>query len=69
MINKIIEFFKTHNYENQIENNMEISIILKALPSSIKTNMAKFMYQDAIFIHRFLQDRDDNFYSHYLEEL
>ena len=27
------------------------------------------MYADAIFIHRFLQDRDDNFYAKYLEEL
>jgi len=27
------------------------------------------MYSDAIFIHKFLQDRDDNFYAKYLEEL
>jgi signal-transduction protein with cAMP-binding, CBS, and nucleotidyltransferase domain len=48
---------------------MEISLILKALPSTLKTHMAKFMYQNAIFVHKFLQDRDDEFYSHYLEEL
>jgi hypothetical protein len=46
-----------------------MSYLLKILPSTIKTQLAKFMYADAIFIHRFLQDRDDNFYAKYLEEL
>lgn len=69
LLEKLLEFFRNHNTDNQLENNKEMSLILKALPSSLKTHMAKFMYQDAIMIHRFLQDRDDAFYSHFLEEL
>ena len=46
-----------------------MSIILKALPSSLKTHLAKFMYQDAILVHKFFQRRDDNFYSKHLEDL
>ena len=52
-----------------IEANEEISYLLKVLPSSLKTKLAKFMYYDVINIHKFLQDRDDDFYSKYLEEL
>lgn len=69
LMEKLLEFFQNHNTDTHLENNKEMSLILKALPSSLKTHMAKFMYQDAILIHRFLQDRDDAFYSHYLEEL
>ena len=46
-----------------------MSYLLKILPSTLKTQLAKFLYEDAIRVHRFLQDRDDNFYSKYLEEL
>ena len=46
-----------------------MSYLLKILPSTLKTQLAKFLYQDAIMMNRFLQDRDDNFYSKYLEEL
>lgn len=46
-----------------------MSYLLKILPITLKTQLAKFLYEDAIKIHRFLQDRDDNFYSKYLEEL
>jgi len=46
-----------------------MSYMLKILPSTLKTQLAKFLYQDAILVNRFLQDRDDNFYSKYLEEL
>ena len=46
-----------------------MSYLLKILPSTLKTQLAKFLYQDAILVNRFLQDRDDNFYSKYLEEL
>ena len=46
-----------------------MSYLLKILPINLKTQLAKFLYEDAIKIHRFLQGRDDNFYSRYLEEL
>ena len=53
----------------KIEENDEMSYLLKVLPIHLKTDLAKFLFKDAIKIHRFLQDRDDNFYSKYLEEL
>ena len=46
-----------------------MSIILKALPSALKTNLAKFKYKEAINMHPFLQDRDEDFYADYLDEL
>lgn len=46
-----------------------MSYLLKVLPTTVKTKLAKFLYADAIFINRFLQDRDDDFYAKYLEEL
>ena len=46
-----------------------MSYLLKILPITLKTQLAKFLYQDAIQLHRFLQFREDNFYSKYLEEL
>ena len=46
-----------------------MSYLLKILPSSLKTQLAKFVYQDAILVNKFLQDRDENFYCKYLEEL
>lgn len=46
-----------------------MSYLLKVLPNTLKVQLAKFLYADAIYIHRFLQDRDDNFYAKYLEEL
>lgn len=46
-----------------------MSYLLKVLPSTLKVQLAKFLYSDAIFMHRFLQDRDDDFYAKYLEEL
>ena len=52
-----------------METNQEMSYLLKILPSTLKTQLAIFLYQDAIFVNRFLQDRDDKFYSKYLEEL
>ena len=46
-----------------------MAYLLKILPDSLKTQLAKFMYKDAIYMHKFLQDRDENFYAKYLEEL
>ena len=46
-----------------------MSYLLQLLPSTLKTQLAKFLYMEAILTNRFLQNRDDNFYSKYLEEL
>lgn len=35
----------------------------------MKTKLAKFLFKHAIDLNSFLQNRDDNFYSKYLEEL
>ena len=61
--------FQNYNAETAQETNQEMSYLLKILPSTLKTQLAKFLYQDAILANRFLQDRDDNFYNKYLEEL
>ena len=47
-----------------------MAYLLKILPNTLKTELAQDMYRDAILIHgKFLQDRDENFYAKYLEEL
>ena len=46
-----------------------MSYLLKILPPTLKVQLAVFLYNDAIQIQRFLQNRDDNFYEMYLEEL
>lgn len=69
MVEKLTDFFSNYNPEIELETNQEMSTLLKILPSTLKTQLAKFLYQDAILVNRFLQDRDDNFYCKYLEEL
>ena len=49
--------------------NEEMSQLLKILPPTLKTNLAKYLYRDAITMTRLLQDREDNFYSKYLDQL
>ena len=51
LMKELKQFFETFHSESQGESNREMSIILKALPSSLKTHMAKFIYQDALFLH------------------
>ena len=46
-----------------------MSFLLKILPVELKTDLSKFFYSKAISCHRFLQNRDDQFYAKYLEEL
>lgn len=69
LVDKLTSYFNNYNAELELETNQEMSYLLKILPSTLKTQLAKFLYQDAILVNRFLQDRDDNFYSKYLEEL
>lgn len=53
-MHELMTFFNTYSSDNNDNSSKEMSLILKALPSSLKTHMAKFMYQDAISIHKFL---------------
>ena len=69
LVEKLTSYFTNYNSDIEYETNQEMSYLLKILPSTLKTQLAKFLYQEAIFVNRFLQDRDDNFYSKYLEEL
>ena len=69
LVDKLTNYFANYNADLELETNQEMSYLLKILPSTLKTQLAKFLYQDAITVNRFLQDRDDNFYSKYLEEL
>ena len=69
LVEKLTDYFSSNNLEMDLETNAEMSYLLKILPSTLKTQLAKFLYQDAILVNRFLQDRDDNFYGKFLEEL
>jgi hypothetical protein len=42
---------------------------LKVLPPFLKTNLALFLYQDAIREIPFLQNRDQMFYLNFLDRL
>ena len=64
---KLNSHMAEYQKELDIETNEEISYLLKVLPSSLKTKLAKFMYFDVINVFRFLQNRDDDFYSKYLD--
>jgi hypothetical protein len=66
---KLNSHFTEYQKELDIETNEEISYLLKVLPGSLKTKLAKFMYFDVINVFRFLQNRDDDFYSKYLDQL
>jgi len=65
---RITKFFEQQNADKDLMNK-EMSYLLKILPPTHKTNLAKFLYKDAISMTRILQDRDDNFYSKYLDQL
>ena len=70
LVEKLTNYFTNgHKSELEMETNQEISYLLQLLPSTLKTQLAKFLYMEAIETNRFLQNRDDNFYSKYLEEL
>ena len=68
-MDKLRDYYINLDADLAVERDAEMSYLLKILPNNLKTQLAKFLYEDAINIHRFLQDRDDNFYSRYLEEL
>ena len=69
MVEKLTNYFTKHDQELEVETNQEMSYLLKILPSTLKTKLAKFMYYDVINVFKFLQDREDDFYSKFLEEL
>jgi hypothetical protein len=55
--------------DEELDNNKEVAYLLKILPSTLKTPLIKFMYQDIIDMNPFFQNREDNFYERYLEEV
>lgn len=69
MVDKLSDYFNNHNTELEIQTTEEMDYLLKILPTTLKTQLAKFLYQDAILTNKLLQFRDDHFYSKYLEEL
>jgi len=46
-----------------------MAMLLKILPATLKTKLSKFLFNDAILINPFFQNRDDDFYGKFLEEL
>lgn len=52
-----------------METNQEMSYLLRILPSTLKNQLAKFLYNEAIHLHRLLQNRDETFYGRFLEDL
>jgi CRP-like cAMP-binding protein len=68
-VDKLSEYFSNYNSELELETNQEMSYMLKVLPSTLKSELAQVLYKDALFVNNFLKNRDDNFYSKYLEEL
>ena len=54
LVDKLTNYFANYNADLEIETNQEMSYLLKILPSTLKTQLAKFLYQDAITVNRFL---------------
>ena len=69
LVEKLTNYVTGHDQDLEVETNQEMSYLLKILPSTLKTKLAKFMYYDVINVFKFLQDREDDFYSKFLEEL
>ena len=69
LVDQLRDHFENYNAGEDLETHEEMSYLLKILPSTLKTRLAKFLFQQAIYVNKFLQDRGDGFYSKYLEEL
>jgi len=69
LLAKISYYFSHGESILSISQDYEISKILKVLPPFLKTNLALFLYQDAIREIPFLQNRDQMFYLNYLDRL
>jgi predicted PurR-regulated permease PerM len=54
LVEKLTSYFTNYNSDIEYETNQEMSYLLKILPATLKTQLAKFLYQDAIFVNRFL---------------
>ena len=54
LVEQLTAYFNSNNLELEVETNQEMSYLLKILPSTLKTQLAKFLYNDVIFVHRFL---------------
>jgi len=69
LVDQLTGYFSNYNVDNDFEANQEMAVLLKILPSSLKTKLSKFLFQDAILINTFFQNRDEDFYGKFLEEL
>jgi len=54
LVDKLSNYFNNFNAEQEFETNQEMSYLLKILPSTLKTQLAKFIYADAIVVNKFL---------------
>jgi len=68
-VEKLTNFFNNYNGDDEFSSNQEMSYLLKILPNTLKTKLSKFLFKDAIMLNKFLQNRDDDFYSKFLDEL
>ena len=69
VLNKIRFFYKEHESNLDLSNNLEMSYLLRILPTSLKTQLAIFLYKDAINTIKFLRGRKNTFYEQYLDKL
>eukprot|EP00347_Sterkiella_histriomuscorum_P004458 403360386 len=69
VLTKIKFFFKEHESNLDLSNNLEMSYLLRILPTNLKTQLAIFLYKDAINAIKFLQNRKNTFYEQYLDKL
>ncbi|CDW73868.1 UNKNOWN [Stylonychia lemnae] len=69
VLNKIRFFYKEHESNLDLSNNLEMSYLLRILPTNLKTQLAIFLYKDAINVIKFLQGRKNTFYEQYLDKL
>lgn len=69
IIKRITFFFTEHESSLEISNNLEMSYLLRILPTNLKTQLAVFLYKDAIKTIRFLQHRKKSFYEVFLDKL
>eukprot|EP00347_Sterkiella_histriomuscorum_P000844 403374301 len=69
IVRKIAYYFSHSESIISISQEYEINKILKVLPPFLKTNLALFLYKEAIREIPFLQNRDQNFYLDFLDLL
>ena len=69
ILQKIRFFYQERETNIEISNNLEMSYLMRILPTNLKTQLIIFLYKDAIKAIKFLQKRKKIFYEIYLERL